>query len=82
MDARIRGGSFKPIQVTAMIVTAVTTGMACAALFAGYGDMYALIRSMVSAKYDGSIILDHTPSFEEFAGKLQGTMVFSIRTFN
>jgi hypothetical protein len=35
---------------------------------AGYGDMYLLIRNMVAANYDGSIILDHTPSFEEFAG--------------
>ena len=37
-------------------------------VWAGYGDMYALIRSMVAANYNGSIILDHTPSFEEFAG--------------
>lgn len=37
-------------------------------LRAGYGDMYLLIRNMVAANYDGSIILDHTPSFEEFAG--------------
>ena len=28
---------------------------------------YLLIRNMVAANYDGSIILDHTPSFEEFA---------------
>ena len=40
----------------------------CARLRAGYGDMYLLIRNMVAANYDGSIILDHTPSFEEFAG--------------
>ena len=45
---------------------------------AGYGDMYALIRSMVAANYNGSIILDHTPSFEEFAGGHAGATSYAV----
>jgi hypothetical protein len=40
--------------------------------------MYALIRSMVAAKYNGSIILDHTPSFEEFAGGHAGATSYAV----
>ena len=42
------------------------------------GDMYLLIRNMVRAGYDGSIILDHTPSFEEFAGGHDGATSYAV----
>ena len=58
------------------MVVAVITAKCLGVLYAGYGDMYALIRSMVAADYDGSIILDHTPSFEEFAGEPPKVKVF------
>ena len=39
---------------------------------------YLLIRKMVQANYDGSIILDHTPSFEEFAGGHAGATSYAV----
>lgn len=44
----------------------------------GYGDMYRLIRSIVRAGYDGSIILDHTPDFCAIAGGAAGATCFAV----
>jgi len=39
----------------------------------GYGNIYRLLRSLVTERYNGTVILDHTPSFVASAGPSAAT---------
>ena len=44
----------------------------------GYGDMYSILRALVTCGYRGSIILDHTPAFVPHAGGHAGASSYAV----